>query len=429
MTAIPEPVNSTLSKILAAYVKKYGDEPPRPHLGASLIGKPCDRRLWLTFRWADREQFDGRMLRLFQSGHLEEPRFIEDLRMIGVEVHDKDPEGSQWRVVALGGHFGGSMDGAGIGVPEAPKTWHVLEFKTASEKSFVKMKQDKVKKAKPEHYAQMQTYMGLTGMTRALYLMKNKNTDELHAERVEFDEKEFKRLMQRAEMIIKAPEPPPRIAKDGSWYECKYCIFHSLCWKQEAPMANCRTCVHSNPELTGDGRWSCAAHRKDISYDEQRKGCQKHRFIPVLLERFATPVGVDGDNVKYHIVDDPLKEFVNGEGPGAFSSQEIRDCEGKAALVDPNVREIRQTFGAKIEATENAPFVTVTKGMRGWFAVLMSWNHEGFYEPFQTSPSSFPDMVGAEKDAQAWAADEGVSFRPASDIERDRQPEPSRGAA
>ena len=48
-----------------------------------------------------------------------------------------DPEtGRQWRVEAHGGHFGGSLDGVALGLLEAPKTWHVLEFKTHSVKSF-----------------------------------------------------------------------------------------------------------------------------------------------------------------------------------------------------------------------------------------------------------------------------------------------------
>jgi hypothetical protein len=34
------------------------------------------------------------------------------------------------------GHFGGSMDAVALGIPEAPKTWHLCEFKTHNAKSF-----------------------------------------------------------------------------------------------------------------------------------------------------------------------------------------------------------------------------------------------------------------------------------------------------
>ena len=30
------------------------------------------------------------------------------------------------------------------------------------------------------------------------------------------------------------------------------------------------------------------------------------------------------------------------------------------------------------------PFVTITHGMSGFFAVLMQWNEDGFYEPWNT---------------------------------------------
>jgi CRISPR/Cas system-associated exonuclease Cas4 (RecB family) len=361
MAAVPQPIHSTLSKIYEAYEKKYGNEPPRQHLGASLIGHECDRYLWLMFRWAEQEKFEGRMLRLFRTGHLEEPRLVEDLRAIGVEVHDKDPSGAQWQVFTLGGHFGGSMDAALHNVPEAPKTWHVAEFKTSSEKKFLEMQKKGVREANKKHFAQMTTYMGLTGMTRALYIMKNKNTDELHVERIEFDEAEFKRIVQRAERVIKSAEPPARCAKDASWYVCKQCPMKDLCWQQAAPQVNCRTCAHSTPELDGDKRWSCALLKKNLAYevkdgkviqDEQLRGCPQHVYIPALLERFAKPVSSGSAGVVYQLLDGG-STFINGGGQGAFTSQEIRACEGKAALTDPNVREMKQCFGARI--TEETP--------------------------------------------------------------------------
>ena len=62
---------------------------------------------------------------------------MRNLRATGATVLEVDPEtGRQWRVEAHGGHFGGSLDAVAIGLREAPKTWHVVEFKTHSAKSF-----------------------------------------------------------------------------------------------------------------------------------------------------------------------------------------------------------------------------------------------------------------------------------------------------
>ena len=330
MATLPTPIHSTVAKIYQAYENDAQDG-NRPHLGASLIGHACERSLWMTFRWVESKKFDGRMLRLFRAGNDFEPRIVGELRRIGIEVHDVSPDGKQWRVSDIGGHFGGSMDGAACGFPEAPKTWAVVEFKTHSAKSFAGVVKDGVQKSKPQHYAQMQTYMGLTGMDRAMYIAENKDTSELYSEWVHFDETEFAKIKARAERIITSAEPPLRISNDPSWYVCRMCDFHAHCHGEAAPQVNCRTCCHSTAELDGDGRWSCAQHKTDLPIGVQRTGCSWHRYIPILLERFATQKDyVNGDVVYNH----EHGEFSNGTRPGALSSQEIRNCEQKVMLAD-----------------------------------------------------------------------------------------------
>jgi hypothetical protein len=339
MAALPGPLNTTVNAVYAA-IEAAAKEEHRLHLGASIIGKSCERSIWYTFRWAQKKHFDGRMQLLFGTGHLEERRIIDNLRKAGIEIHDVGPDGGQWEVRTLGGHFGGSMDGAGLKFPEAPKTWHVLEVKTSNQKRFDEMQKLKVKKAKPQHWAQMQVYMGETGMDRAMYIMKNKNTDELYNERVEFDPVAYAKLKAKAERIIRASEPPLRISADPSWYECKMCDFHSLCHGTVAPEVNCRTCAHSTPVIMpGEekGPWVCgnvAEGALGVVLDEatQRNGCTAHRFIPIMLENFAKPADYVNGDVVYDC--NTGGKFANGEQPGSFSSQEIRACAGKATLPD-----------------------------------------------------------------------------------------------
>jgi hypothetical protein len=332
MAALPEPVHTTVNLIYQAY-ENDADDGNRPHLGASLIGRPCERQLWYTFRWVDSKKFNGRMLRLFETGNLAESRFVANLRRIGVQVHDVTPDGKQWRVTDLGGHFAGSMDGAAVGLPEAPKTWHVLEFKTHGDKSFTELVKKTARVAKPEHYAQMQVYMGYTGMERAFYMAVNKNTDELYAERVDFDPVEFAKLKARAERVIRAAEPPLKVSEDPSWFVCKMCDFHAHCHGEAAPAVNCRTCAHSTPEMDGNARWSCSHHNESqIPIAGQRIGCGQHRYIPILLERFATQKDYVNGDVVYST---PTGDFANGDpANGALSSEEIRACEQKVMLPD-----------------------------------------------------------------------------------------------
>jgi hypothetical protein len=323
MTAIPSPINSTVAAIYRGYEERRGEE-LRPHLGASQIGHPCSRALWYGFRWALTKDFDGRMLRLFDTGQREEDRLICDLRHIGVEVHAFDPEGNQWRVSAHGGHFGGSMDGCAVGIPEAPKTWHVLEFKTHNIKSFTDLQAKGVMEAKPMHYAQMQVYMELTGMTRALYLAVCKNDDQIHAERVEHDPVAAAKLLAKAERIIFSDEPPARISDNASWWECKFCDYHPICHGEAIALVNCRTCAHVT--AARDGTWRCEADHPEDPIDpvEQRHGCHLHRYNPHLLANVAEYLGGNGKDAEYRDRKTG-RVFWNGDGTSGLTSRQIAE--------------------------------------------------------------------------------------------------------
>src|SRR4051812_24610087 len=121
MAPLPPPSMPTVGAIYATY-ERSAWEKGREHLGASIIGHECERYLWLTFRWAVRVQYAGQLLRLFETGQLEEARLVKNLRDAGVTVFEVDPDtGRQWAIRAVDGHFGGSADGIGIGFLEAPR--------------------------------------------------------------------------------------------------------------------------------------------------------------------------------------------------------------------------------------------------------------------------------------------------------------------
>ena len=168
---IPESEITITSLIDAAHEERL--EKPRPHLGASTLGHHCERWLWLSFRWAVQEKFKGRILRLFRRGNNEEATIISDLRAAGIHVY-----GTQTKV-DFGSHVSGSLDGVGKGVPGAPKTEHVLEFKTHSLKSFNDLEKHGVGKSKPQHFTQCQVYMHGTALKRALYVAVCKDDDRI----------------------------------------------------------------------------------------------------------------------------------------------------------------------------------------------------------------------------------------------------------
>lgn len=298
MAALPPPPTPTLNAIYAAYVTEAGDG-FRDHLGASIIGKECERALWYDFRWVTRGAFSGRMLRLFETGNREEDRLVRDLRRTGATVLDSDPEtGRQWRVESHGGHFGGSMDAVALGLLEAPRTWHVVEFKTHGVKSFTPLKKDGVQKSKPQHWAQMQVYMHLAGLTRAMYVAVCKDTDEIYIERVRADPVESERFLVKARRVIDAARPPARISHDPSWWQCRLCDHHDHCHGGRIAETNCRTCLHSTPV---DGGWHCARWNGPLGSREQRRGCPAHLFIPDLMP--GEPVDAGDDWVEYRMPD------------------------------------------------------------------------------------------------------------------------------
>lgn len=302
-------IDNTVSRIFRSWEEKaiLDGEGLREHLGCSLLGGPCERAIWYGFRWVKEPSFPGRILRLFNTGQLEEPRLVEDLRRIGVEVHDVDPAtGQQFRVSGIGGHLGGSMDGAAKGLMEAPGTWHVLEFKTSGDWSFKQLQSKGVAESKPEHYAQMMLYMGGSGMTRAFYLVRNKNTDDLYQERVSFNQEVFMMLLHKARRIITADDPPERISDDITKRPCSWCDYKEMCHgpsmsELHIPAFNCRTCAHSSPcveeseiaspelKLQTDpeargGKWICHWSGEFIPPEVQKAGCSSHLFHPSLMD-------------------------------------------------------------------------------------------------------------------------------------------------
>lgn len=275
MVYVPDSQHTTAQKVADWYAGKTEEQ--RPHLGASAIGHSCDRYLWLTFRWAAKPNFDYRVKRLFDTGKREEARVYDELRAVGVELHT-DEKGQQITCRDDTGHFGGSVDGIGCGFIEAQKTWAVLEIKTHNAKSFGDLEKKGVMESKPRHYAQMQVYMGLMKLERALYYAVNKNTDDIYTEWVKFDSNAFNSLKDRAQRIIKMKQAPGKLSEDPAHWECKFCDFYNHCHQDDVAAVNCRTCVHSTP--AANGKWNCEEHKNELGMPRQRAGCDDHIFIP-----------------------------------------------------------------------------------------------------------------------------------------------------
>lgn len=310
-------IEKKLNKAIEDYSIEIHNDEPRTHLGISEIGDPCSRRLYYKFHWMKFEYFDGRMRRLFKRGHREEERFINYLEGIGFDVkrfqdpilnyhpesdsyfysaefipgdglthdvtgmieHEKEAEKrglrrKQFRVSAVMGHYGGSCDGIGMspwGSKHDTRYAFLLEFKTHNQKSFDKYLADGLIKSKPKHYDQMCGYGYMMNINYGIYWPENKNTDEITTKVIRLDHNRGAQLLNKAEEIITAVEPPQRISDNPAFHECKFCAFLEICHYNAQPIKNCRSCRMA--VATENGTWTCKRFNDIIPPDFIKTGC------------------------------------------------------------------------------------------------------------------------------------------------------------
>lgn len=277
-----------VNDIYAAYERRKEDRRPN-RIRPSELAHECARYLWFRYRWADKhETFDGRMLRLFETGHLEEDRMIADISSVGGYVNARDPNNPTKQIsMTHGSHVMGFLDGIAENVPHAHHDEILVEFKTHSAKSFKTLVKEGVSKAKVQHYGQMQIYMEKHGLKEALYLAKDKDTDELYAEFVEYRPDYAQSLLDRADMITYSKSPPPRISERPDYFACRFCSAADVCHGLAKPPRSCRTCEFGKPIEGKPGdlpEWQCMQHGLVLDLDDQRRGCEDHRYNTRVVE-------------------------------------------------------------------------------------------------------------------------------------------------
>jgi len=241
---------------------------PRPYLGMSGIGHECAAYLWYSFRWAYVDSTSKRITRLWARGHREEPEIIKELEKIGIKC-----DSTQQEMVDGLGHIKGHNDGTAKGVIEAPKTEHLLEFKTLSDKYFKQIHKDKLEKYSSTYWVQVHLYMHYLKLTRCLFIAVNKNDDAYYVERIRYDKGVAEDAIRKANSVILSPYPLPRAFPSKTFYKCKWCAAQRQCWEGKPLEENCRTCVHS--EIAPEGKWNCTKPTKPTAIPEavQRVGC------------------------------------------------------------------------------------------------------------------------------------------------------------
>lgn len=270
-------IQSRLYEYAAEYSKERWPSEHRDHLGVSIVGKDCSRDIWYGFRWVKLIQHDPRIRRLFQRGHREEAQFQAFLLWAGFSFRRINPEtDKQFKIEGVNGHYGGSTDDLCL-IRWCDDLPVVVEYKTHGDKSFIELKEKKLKLAKPQHWKQMCGYGGGFKIKYGLYCAVNKNTDEWYFEFVELDWNIAIELEKKASDIIYSQTPPQRINENPSYYVCKYCDFKGICHDGEKVEKNCRSCEFASP--VDDGKWKCAKFNDVIPKEFLVQGCGEWKGI------------------------------------------------------------------------------------------------------------------------------------------------------
>ena len=218
---------------------------PRQYLGGSRLGVSCDRALQFEFLKTPVDpgrEFSGKLLRIFAAGHVFEDLAIKWLRQAGFDLHTETSCGGQYGFSAAGGRIRGHVDGILAGGPEHlnmtyPALWESKSLKNSSWKDTVKRG---LTLSKPVYAAQIALYQAyleeqVPGISQnpALFTAINKDTAELYFELVPFNGALAQRSSDRGVRILQACDAQewlPRVAKDSTHFECKFCAWQDRCW-------------------------------------------------------------------------------------------------------------------------------------------------------------------------------------------------------
>ena len=202
-------------------------EKPRTYLGASILGTECARQLWYT-KFNSKEVEDPNVLKKFKVGHYLEPMMVDLFRKAGYQMWGVDGEQLGFEDEGIAGH----CDGIIKGIDGDEETPYLLEFKTSNSFYFKQFVKDGIS-ANEKYAGQVQIYMHKFKLKKCLFVVMNKDTQEMHYEIVLYDEYEAVRLLERGKHILTMTEPPERGYPRSNYFKCKWCNWNKTCWSDE----------------------------------------------------------------------------------------------------------------------------------------------------------------------------------------------------
>ena len=227
------PFDNLKDDVLLSYASQ-AEQKTRGYIGASLLGHPCERRIWLDWKGekptkglAPNELLEeGKRQEKFDRGRHEESRLIKALIKSGYILLN-----TQASFSAFDGNFKGHVDGI---ILDTELNKYILEIKSCQERYFKAASKNGVQRTWHTYYVQCQMYMHFFDIGNTLFLAVNKNNGEIYQEILKKDEEEIAKSLLKITRIIshgnKIPAtlvandaPPPKMP-------CQYCEFVNFCY-------------------------------------------------------------------------------------------------------------------------------------------------------------------------------------------------------
>lgn len=218
-----------LAKIVDEAILQQSKGEPRRYIGASGIGKTCSRAIWYDYHAIEGIPLTAQEERTMEIGRRLEGMVIDYMIAAGFKVEIATQENDYLLVYDNDiDIFKGHMDGL-IHISDVFTVG--LEIKTAKAERFEKYVKEEggVKVWSPIYYAQLQSYMGMRGLTDFLFCVINKNNSDWRMEWVKYDDIFYHELKTKANMISQMEEAPDKINNSPWYYACQRCRYKKIC--------------------------------------------------------------------------------------------------------------------------------------------------------------------------------------------------------
>lgn len=308
MAKLPDiKIDPTLLDIDKALEERKKLDEPRHYLGMSQIGEECWRKLFYSFRNANKKKWEAQGVRNIEDGFVQEDIMAIRLQMlsyielytntenipvnsIGMNLISSQKNNNQIGFLLLLDHFRGHCDGMILGIKQAPKTWHVWENKSINESKFNKLEKLKnenekeaLKKWDEIYFAQAIIYMHCSNTKRHYLTAQTPGGRQYTSCRTDYNKSIADGIITKAKTIIFDNwNIPSKLSEKREFYKCKWCEFSGICHDGDIPLVHCKTCRYSEPVKNGERH----CHYKEQIIDNKQldeDNCLFHIYNPALL--------------------------------------------------------------------------------------------------------------------------------------------------